>query len=229
MHDNHVPGSYPTARQGSLKRYGAAIGAALLLAMIEACPESAAKRSGSPSSGSSAKPVPAPARHDAGVASNEVPAALENTPSTFRDTLRAINRFLSAPSWNGWEFTADGPKRKQRLAWLAKDFAAPSFRHADRVDEAHLHRQTAEGPLHVGLLVVRFPRCKQLADARAAIRKTGRSNFALPVLTMFRTNARGHELVFVFSETPLHSRVDLLFKHLADAVGTEATCAEPGP
>jgi|GEM_PF-3084808 len=229
MHDNHVPGGYPTARQGSLKRHGGAVGAALLLSVIAACPKSAENKASSPSSASSAQSMVAPARRDAGVASIEVPAGVENTPSAFRDALRAINRFLSAPSWNGWEFTVDGPKRKERLAWLAKDFAAPSFRNADRVDEAHLHRQTAQGPLHVGLLVVRFPRCKQLAGARAAIRKTGRANFALPVLTMFRTNARGHELVFVFSETPLHSRVDHLFKHLADVVGSEATCAEPGP
>jgi hypothetical protein len=44
---------------------------------------------------------------------------------------------------------------------------------------------------------------------------------------MFRTNARGHELVFVFSETPLHSRVELLFRNLTDVVDTEVPCAEP--
>lgn len=136
---------------------------------------------------------------------------------------------VSASSWGDWDIAVDHPKRKERLAWLAKDFHAAAFRQADRVDEAHLHWQSADGLLHLGLLVVRFPHCRQLRDARAAVLKTGRSNFALPVLTVFRTVARDHDLLFVFSETPLHARVEALWKSLAEVTGGEAPCADPRP
>lgn len=136
---------------------------------------------------------------------------------------------LAAPSFGSWDIAVDSPDRKERLAWLARDFRAPAFRRANRVDEAHLRWKAEDGFLHLGLLLVRFPHCRQLRDVRAALVKAGRSNFALPVLTRFRTEARDHELLFVFSETPLHARVEALWKVLPEVLGSEAPCADPRP
>jgi hypothetical protein len=181
-----------------LRRYAVA-GAALVLGVIGACPGSA--WSGEP-----------------------LPASLDDAPVTFRDVLQSIHRRAAATSWSDWNITLDGPQRKARLAWLAKDFRAPAFRQADRVDEAHLFRRSSQDLLDLGLWVLHFPKCKQLKDVRAAMLKTGRSNFVLPVLTVFRTVARGRELIFVFSETPLHPTVDSLWKNLPEVVGGEMPC-----
>lgn len=51
-------------------------------------------------------------------------------------------------------------------------------------------------------------------------------NFKLPVLTVFRTKARGHDLMFVLSETPLHSQVDVLFKNIDLVLGNDSACSD---
>jgi len=94
------------------------------------------------------------------------------------------------------------------------------------VDEAVLQTQVSDRPLHVGLIVVHFAKCMLLADARKRVDKTGRLNFALPVLTVFRVRAQAHNLTFILSETPLRSEIDGLFKNLDDVLGKESECAD---
>jgi hypothetical protein len=151
---------------------------------------------------------------------------VENAPADFRGALEAIHASLSLHSWNDWQILVDNPERKDRLAWLAKDFGAQAFRQADRVDEAHLHAQTSAGLLHVGLLVAEFPKCKQLTAAYRAVVKAGRSNFALPILTMFRSKARGHSLLFLFSETTLQPQVGPLLERYDSLLGTDMRCSD---
>jgi hypothetical protein len=127
-----------------------------------------------------------------------MPVPVDNAPAEFRVALEAIHAWLSLPSWKDWHILVNNSEREERLAWLAKDFGARAFRQADRVDEAHVHAQTSAGLLHVGLLVANFPTCKQLAAAYGAVVKSGRSNFALPILTTFRAKTRGHSLLFAF-------------------------------
>jgi hypothetical protein len=91
---------------------------------------------------------------------------------------------------------------------------------------AHLHAQTSAGPLHVGLLVADFPKCKHLTAAYRAVIKVGRSNFALPVLTMFRSKARGHNLLFLFSETSLQPQVGPLLERYDSLLGTDMRCSD---
>jgi hypothetical protein len=100
------------------------------------------------------------------------------------------------------------------------------FRQANRVDEAHLHTQTSAGLVHVGLLVTRFPTCKKLTHAYRAVVKAGRSNFALPVLTMFRSKVLGHSLLFLFSETTLQPQVVHLLDQYHSLLGTALRCSE---
>jgi hypothetical protein len=195
--------------------------------MLAACPKSGSSGKAAPLS-AAASPPAATARPslDAGVAASAVPVAVEKAPADFRGALAAIHASLSLRSWNDWRILVDNPERKDRLAWLAKDFGAHAFRQADRVDEAHLHAQTSAGLLHVGLFVVRFPTCKQLADAQRAIVKARRSNFALPVLTMFRSKARGHSLLFLFSETTLQLQVGPLLERYESLLGTDLRCTD---
>jgi hypothetical protein len=157
------------------------------------------------------------------------PAKAEETPplpDALRLPVQAVIGRLAGVAWTDWQVTADNPGRKQRLAWLAKDFAAPAFKRADRLDEAVLLPKTGSGPPHVGLMVVHFAKCRQLAGARKRVLKTGRHNFALPVLTVFRMRAQGHRLIFVLSETPLRPEVDGLFKDLDQILGPESACSD---
>lgn len=229
MHDHHLPAGHAATRSTSLGPRAAAGGAVLWVAAMAACPGTASSSKAGPAVSAPPAPVVAAgARLDAQPAT-QPPAVLAGAPATFRDALQAMHIRLSAPSFGNWDIAVGNPERKERLAWLARDFHAPAFRQANRVDEAHLRWKSDDGLLHLGLLVLRFPHCRQLRDVRAAIVKTGRSNFALPVLTVFRTVARDHELLFAFSETPLHARVEALWKSLPEVLGGEAPCADPRP
>lgn len=94
------------------------------------------------------------------------------------------------------------------------------------MDEAQVHSQTSAGFLHVGLLVADFPRCRQLAAAYGAVVKSGRSNFALPILTVFRAKTRGHSLLLVFSETTLHPEAGFLLDRYDSLLGTDMRCSD---
>jgi hypothetical protein len=225
MHDDYLPTGNTASRYASLKRCGAASGAVLALAMLVACPRSASSSKAMPSS-SAATPPAAVVRSSVDAGAVAVPVQVENAPADFRNTLKAIFAALSLHSWNDWQILVNNPERKGRLAWLAKDFGARAFHQADRVDEAHLHAQTSAGLLHVGLLVVDFPKCKQLTAARRAVIKAGRSNFTLPVLTMFRSKARGHSLLFLFSETTLQPQVGPLLERYDSLLGTDMRCSD---
>jgi hypothetical protein len=155
-----------------------------------------------------------------------MPVPVDNAPAEFRVALGAIHASLSLPSWKDWHILVNNPERKERLAWLAKDFGSRVFRQADRVDEAHVHVQTSAGLLHVGLLVANFPMCRQLAAAYGAVVKSGRSNFALPILTMFRAKTRGHSLLFVFSETTLQPQVGPLLDRYDSLLGIDMRCSD---
>jgi hypothetical protein len=220
MHDDHLLAGNTASRHSPLKLGGIAGSAALVLAMLAACPKSGSSAAASPPAATARPSL------DAGVAASAVPVAVEKAPVDFRGALAAIHASLSLRSWNDWRIFVDNPERKDRLAWLAKDFGAHVFREADRVDEAHLHAQTSAGLLHVGLFVTQFPTCKQLTDAQRAIVKAGRSNFTLPVLTMFRSKARGHSLLFLFSETTLQPQVGPLLERYESLLGTDLRCTD---
>jgi hypothetical protein len=231
MHGDHVPSGHSASRHASLGRGGAAGFAATVLAMMTACPGSASSSKAAPSStppSTAATSAPAAARPslNSGAAVMAAPASVEKASADFRSAMGAIHTALLPHTWNDWQVMADNPERKDRLAWLAKDFGAKAFRQADHVDEAHLHAQTAAGLLHVGLLVAHFPRCKQLTEASRAVVKAGRSNFALPVLTMFHSKARGHSLLFLLSETPLHPQVVPLLDRYDSLLGSDLRCTE---
>ncbi len=227
MHDDYLPAGDTSSRYASLTWGRAGCSAALVLAVLASCAGSVSS-SKATSSQAAAMPLAAVARPsaDAPVATIAVPASVENAPADFRSALKAIFASLSLRSWNDWQILVDNPERKERLAWLAKDFGARVFRLADRVDEAHLHAQTSAGPLHVGLLVVEFPKCKQLAAAYRAVVKSGRSNFALPILTMFRSKVRGHSLLFLLSETTLQPQVGPLLERYDSLLGSDMRCNE---
>jgi hypothetical protein len=228
MHDDHVPAGHTASRHSPLRHGGTAASVALVLAMLAACPGSGSSDKAASLSAAASSPPAAAARPslDAGVAASAVPVAVEKAPADFRSALAAIHASLSLRSWNDWRILVDNPERKDRLAWLAKDFGAHAFRQANRVDEAHLHAQTSAGLLHVGLLVAQFPTCRQLADAYGAVVKAGRSNFALPVLTMFRSKVRGHRLLFLFSETALQPQVSGLLERYESVLGADSRCTD---
>ncbi len=227
MHDDHLPAGNAACYCAPLMRRAAASGAVLVLATLVACHGSTSSSEAAHSSTTAAPRAAATRpRPDAAVTTAAVPAPVEKAPADFRGALEAIQASLSLRSWSDWQILVDNPARKNRLAWLAKDFRAQVFRQADRVDEAHVHVQTSSGLLHVGLLVARFPKCKQLAEAHRAVVKAGRSNFALPVLTVFRSKARGHSLLFLFSETTLQPQVGPLLERYDSLLGTDLRCAE---
>lgn len=165
------------------------------------------------------------AEPDGGGVRHLLPAALENAPESLRGPLVAIQKSLSLVSPDSWQLMVDSAKRKERLAWLARDFGTAAFSRAERVDEAVLQTRTPEGALHLGLLVIHFRECKHLAAARAGVTKAGRLNLRLPVLTLFRTKAKGHDMIMVLSETPLHPQVDGLFKSLDGVLGIDLPCS----
>jgi len=225
MHDDYLPAGNTASRYAPLRRCGVA-GSAALVAMLAACPGSASSSKAAPSSSAATPPAATAARSSIGAGAIAVPVPVENAPADFRRALEAIFASLSLHSWNDWQILVDNPERKDRLAWLAKDFGAQAFRLAARVDEAHLHAQTSAGPLHVGLLVAEFPKCKQLTDAQRAVVKAGRSNFALPILTLFRSKARGHSLLFLFSETTLQPQVGPLLERYDSLLGADLRCTD---
>ena len=225
MHDDYLPAGNTASRYAPLRRCGTAGSAALALAMLAACPGSASSSKAAPSSSSATPPAPAArASIDAGVVA--VPTPVDGAPAEFRGALEAIFASLSLRSWNDWHIVVNNPERKDRLAWLAKNFGSRVFHQANRVDEAHLHAQTSAGLLHVGLLVAAFSTCKRLAAAHRAVVKSGRSNFALPVLTMFRSKARDHSLLFLFSETTLQPQVGPLLERYDSLLGPDTRCSD---
>lgn len=152
--------------------------------------------------------------------------ASDTPPATLRAPLRALSARLPSVAQRDWQITVDNPQRKQRLAWLAKDFAASSFKRADQVDEALLQSSGPSAPPHVGLIVVHFAKCRDLRDARKRVDRTGRHNFLLPVLTLFGVRSQGHNLTFVVSETPLRPEIDSLFKNVDEVLGKDSECAD---
>jgi len=141
-----------------------------------------------------------------------------------RSTISAINSVLPSAVRGDWQIVATADNLKERLAWLARDFHAPMFLRAERLDEARILEQ-APAPLHVGVLAVRFGDCRALAEAKTKVERSGRQNFALPVLTLFRMRARDHSLVFVFSETPMHESVAELLRDTNAVLGADRPCS----
>jgi hypothetical protein len=199
MHDHHVyagDGSWPrvTLRRRLRTALAIAVGICILL--------------GPPGVGWSDSPTPTVGGE---------PAQLSRALPGFLDSLRAAHRILAPAGWDDWVLSIDSKDCRARLSWLAKDFRAPAFRRADRVDEARINRSTGEASLHLGILAVHFRSGKELDKAIKAVRKCARSNFALPVLTAFQLNTRAREMVFVFSETPTHPRIEELLRESKDS------------
>jgi hypothetical protein len=226
MHDDYLPTGNTASRYAPLRLCGAAGNAAVVLAMLAACPGSPSSSKAAPSPAAASPPVVVAARSSIDAGTTAIPVPVEDAPAEFRVALEAIHAWLSLPSWKDWHILVNNAERKERLAWLAKDFGSRVFRQADRVDEAYVHAQTSAGLLHVGLLVAEFPTCKQLAAAYGAVVKSGRSNFALPILTMFRSKTRGHSLLFVFSETTLQPQVGPLLDRYDSLLGTDMRCSD---
>lgn len=130
-------------------------------------------------------------------------SAIANASEELSSTIGAINASLPPLSGAAWVITGTATNRRERLHWLARDFGAPVFLRADQLDEGQLSKQGAL-PLHLGVIAIRFRTCHDLAAAKAKVDRSGRQNFALPVLTLFRTRSHDHALVFIFSETPAH-------------------------
>lgn len=217
----------PTAsRCAPLRLCGAARSAAMVLLMLAACPGSPSLGKAFPSPATASPPAVVAAQSSIDAGAVAIPVSVENAPAEFRIALQAIHASLSLPSWKDWHILVNNSERKERLAWLAKEFGSRVFRQADRVDEAHLHTQTSAGLLHVGLLVAHFSTCRQLAAASSAVVKSGRSNFALPILTVFRSTMRGHSLLFVFSETTLQPQVGPLLDRYDSLMGTDMLCRD---
>jgi len=226
MRDHHLPAGNAARRYASLRRCGAASSTTLVLAVLAACPGSVSSSKAAPSSSAATPPAVAAARSSLDASAVAVPVPVENAPADFRGALEAIHAYLSLRSWKDWDILVNNPERKDRLAWLARDFGSRIFHQAERVDEAHLHTQTSAGPLHVGLLVAEFHKCKQLTAAYRAVIKAGRSNFALPVLTMFQSKARGHSLLFLFSETTLQPQIGPLLDRYDSLLGADMRCSD---
>ena len=226
MHDDYLPAGNTASRCASLRRCGAASSPALVLLMLAACPGLGSSREAAPSTSTAAPPAAVAARSSIDAGAVVMPVSVENAPADFRGALEAIHASLSLRSWKDWDIWVNNPERKDRLAWLARDFGSRVFHQADRVDEAHLHTQTSAGFLHVGLLVVEFHKCKQLTAAYRAVTKAGRSNFALPVLTVFQSKARGHSLLFLFSETTLQPQIGPLLDRYDSLLGADMRCAD---
>jgi len=202
--------------------------ALVVVLALAACPGPASSNAVPKAASTQTTPVVV-AFPDAGPASVALPVGFDELPLETRTSLQAIHELLpgnAAHAWEGWQIIPDGPQREERLAWLAKDFSASAFRRAQRLDEAVLLGHMQASPVHLGLIVVGFANCTQLADARAHISKAGRMNFALPVLTEFRTRARGHNLTFVLSETAHLTEVEKLFRDLDTFVGGDSTCSD---
>ena len=147
-------------------------------------------------------------------------------PDALRDGVNGIGASLPKTAPSDWQFVGDNSSRKERTAWLAKDFRAPVFLRATRVDEGVLQAETDKVPLHLGLSLFHFPRCNDLRAARAAVSKAKRQNFLLPVLTLFRSRTRGNDLLFLLSETPLHPRVATLLEKADVLWGPDSACAD---
>jgi hypothetical protein len=155
-----------------------------------------------------------------------LPPALARAPAPLGGIVRALHHALGPTPADAWQILPDGPQRKERLAWLARDFRSPAFLRADRLDEALLQADTPSGPLHLGVLAVHFAKCKPLVESTMRVRRAGRQNFVLPVLTVFRTRAQGHSLLFVLSESPLDARVAAVFGDLDPIVGPDSACKD---
>jgi hypothetical protein len=111
MHDNHISAGNTAGRYTPLRRWDAAGHAALVLAMLAACPGSAAS-----SKAASASPAATPRTSavrpspDAGAATVALPVAIEKAHAEFRGALEAIHASLSLTSWNDWQILVDNPE-----------------------------------------------------------------------------------------------------------------------
>jgi hypothetical protein len=160
---------------------------------------------------------PSPGDHHGGTALG--------APEGLLEILHAIQQSLPHIRAEQWQIAEDGPsRRKDRLDWLQKDIGSREFLRANRLDEALLQMQTAQGALHLGVWVLGFPTCKNTADTISAVKKAGRLNFKLKALTVFRARAWGSAVVFAVSETPLHPDVGVLFEKMDVVLGNRAAC-----
>jgi hypothetical protein len=158
---------------------------------------------------------------DASAQSPVAPAriAIETAPSELRAAVMRIHGYLGLATWSDWRVRSRIPDRRERLAWLAKEFHAPIFRWADSAGEAILETRTPEGDLQVGLLFVHFPTDAARGKAALAVAKVGRNHFLLPILSAFRVRVPGQGLLFVISETSLHPRFQKLIEDLEATLG----------
>ncbi len=228
MHVDYLSACEASAGDASLESMTISVSASLILLLVGACSRSHAptKDKGEASAPTARARKVAETEPDGGRVQSHLPGIVENAPESLRGSLVAIHESLSSVPFGSWHVMVDGAGRKERLAWLGRDFRTSAFSRADRVDEGLLQTQTPEGALHLGLLVIHFRECQDLVEARAAIAKAGRMNFRLPVLTVFRTKARSHDMIVVFSETPLHRQVNALLKNLDLVLRSDSACSD---
>ena len=153
---------------------------------------------------------------------------LAGVSDQLRNTVLAINSVLPGAVRAHWQIigTTDNQplelrvngQRALRLEPDASVTGAPNVIGGSSMEQA-------ADPLHVGVLAVRFGDCRALAEAKAKVERSGRKNFALPVLTLFRTRTCDHSLVFVFSETPTHKSVTVLLRDTNALLRADLQCS----
>jgi hypothetical protein len=76
--------------------------------------------------------------------------------------------------------------------------------------------------MHLGLIEIGFNKCDDLYKASEAMASTGRNNFK--VLTSFISIASGHNLVVLYSETPLDDNAKKIFKYVTELEKNRILC-----
>lgn len=126
----------------------------------------------------------------------------------------------------GVRFRRGDAEARSQAAFLDRDFGSRIFvRNEKSLATAHVAK-TGNGP-DIGVTIVYFKSCKQLTQALAVVRKAGRSNFKLEILTVFRAFPRDNALVFVTSETPFHPSVQALLNTVEIQTPGRRECSEP--
>jgi hypothetical protein len=129
---------------------------------------------------------------------------------TFFDTLlRSCLDRLRIPVGKATVDNSDA-QAKERIEFLDRDFGTTAFARARRVWTATVLTADAAGDLHLGLVDLEFSTCAQVRDAQAAIGRSDRTNFRLPVLTAFAVVPNGRHIALVFSETSPRNDVSAL-------------------
>ena len=167
---------------------------------------------------SCASALPAPADAQA------APAAQAQPSSQLRALLEFSAAQLPEARVESFVIASDRKTFQERLRFLDRDFKSTAFRIARTGAEASL----LSDELHLGIFEAEFATCRQLRAAMAALTKSSRFNFRIPVLTTFRYVARRHSLLIIYSETNQRDDVQQLMAALETFRPAERACEGDG-